>query len=196
MPVLTQLNLNIGTEQNPNMVLHDLHDIRISSTDVNTVTRLLGCDAGVNSIAPLTLANAASLLGVPQPIFSIGFGAIGVDYRWFKVTANVQWSLHDLITLGYKLLYRDSGNGKPNIMEVALNNNYGSAKVTCGNSASGVQLHFKDAGNNRVELYITLARVTSCLLMPIDRDEHRNYVSEQLSSAPDLTSATQITIEA
>ena len=64
MPVLTQLNLNIGTEQNPNMVLHDLHDIRISSTDVNTVTRLLGCDAGVNSIAPLTLANAASLLGV------------------------------------------------------------------------------------------------------------------------------------
>ena len=63
MPVLTQLNLNIGTEQNPNMVLHDLHDIRISSTDVTTVTRLLGCDAGVNSIAPLTLANAASLLG-------------------------------------------------------------------------------------------------------------------------------------
>ena len=63
MPVLTQLNLNIGTEQNPNMVLHDLHDIRISSTDVNTVTRLLGCDAGVNSIAPITLANAASLLG-------------------------------------------------------------------------------------------------------------------------------------
>ena len=63
MPVLTQLKLNIGTEQNPNMVLHDLHDIRISSTDVNTVTRLLGCDAGVNSIAPLTLANAASLLG-------------------------------------------------------------------------------------------------------------------------------------
>lgn len=64
MPVLTQLNLNIGTEQNPNMVLHDLHDIRISSTDVNTVTRLLGCDAGVNSIAPLTLDKAASLLGV------------------------------------------------------------------------------------------------------------------------------------
>lgn len=63
MPVLTQLNLNIGTEQNPNMVLHDLHDIRISSTDVTTVTRLLGCDAGVNSIAPITLANAASLLG-------------------------------------------------------------------------------------------------------------------------------------
>ena len=63
MPVLTQLNLNIGTEQNPNMVLHDLYDIRISSTDVTTVTRLLGCDAGVNSIAPLTLANAASLLG-------------------------------------------------------------------------------------------------------------------------------------
>ena len=63
MPVLTQLNLNVGTEQNPNMVLHDLHDIRISSTDVNTVTRLLGCDAGVNSIAPLTLASAASLLG-------------------------------------------------------------------------------------------------------------------------------------
>ena len=63
MPVLTQLKLNIGTEQNPNMVLHDLHDIRISSTDVTTVTRLLGCDAGVNSIAPLTLANAASLLG-------------------------------------------------------------------------------------------------------------------------------------
>lgn len=63
MPVLTQLNLNIGTEQNPNMVLHDLHDIRISSTDVNTVTRLLGCDAGVNSIAPLTLDKAASLLG-------------------------------------------------------------------------------------------------------------------------------------
>jgi hypothetical protein len=63
MPVLTQLNLNVGTEQNPNMVLHDLHDIRISSTDVTTVTRLLGCDEGVNSIAPLTLASAASLLG-------------------------------------------------------------------------------------------------------------------------------------
>lgn len=68
MPVLTQLKLNIGTEQNPNMVLHDLHDIRISSTDVTTVTRLLGCDAGVNSIAPLTLANAASLLGVNEDL--------------------------------------------------------------------------------------------------------------------------------
>ena len=73
MPVLTQLNLNIGTEQNPNMVLHDLHDIRISSTDVETVTRLLGCDAGANSIAPITLANAASLLGVSGYNNALGF---------------------------------------------------------------------------------------------------------------------------
>ena len=85
MPVLTQLNLNIGTEQNPNMVLHDLHDIRISSTDVTTVTRLLGCDAGVNSIAPLTLANAASLLGAIQSKGNIGntdVDTISVNSIW------------------------------------------------------------------------------------------------------------------
>jgi hypothetical protein len=84
MPVLTQLKLNIGTEQNPNMVLHDLHDIRISSTDVTTVTRLLGCDAGVNSIAPLTLANAASLLGVVNT--KISSGTIQVDSEGSNVS--------------------------------------------------------------------------------------------------------------
>lgn len=83
MPVLTQLNLNIGTEQNPNMVLHDLHDIRISSTDVTTVTRLLGCDAGVNSIAPLTLANAASLLGVQTVIRTINGFSSTADIRTY-----------------------------------------------------------------------------------------------------------------
>jgi hypothetical protein len=62
------------------MVLHDLHDIRISSTDVTTVTRLLGCDAGVNSIAPLTLAKAASLLGGLQHVNAPTLGANKVDW--------------------------------------------------------------------------------------------------------------------
>lgn len=109
MPVLTQLNLNIGTEQNPNMVLHDLHDIRISSTDVTTVTRLLGCDAGVNSIAPLTLANAASLLG-----------AIDYHMKWLG-------SINDLNTVedsGYGYCTASEDNGLFISLVFHSNNNY------------------------------------------------------------------------
>lgn len=132
MPALTQLNLNIGTEQNPNMVLHDLHDIRISSTDVNTVTRLLGCDAGVNSIAPLTLANAASLLGVfkyngkvenPDDVIGIGgtFDTVnGTTYKPFTYAilisfpwSNDQYALQVLFNLssGHSIAYRIGKGG-------------------------------------------------------------------------------------
>lgn len=65
MAVVNQLNLNVGTEQNPNFVLHDINDKRISTTAVTTATHLLTCNSGVTSIAPITAANLASVLGVP-----------------------------------------------------------------------------------------------------------------------------------
>ena len=64
MAVVNQLNLNVGTEQNPNFVLHDINDKRISTTAVTTATHLLTCNSGVTSIAPITAANLASVLGV------------------------------------------------------------------------------------------------------------------------------------
>lgn len=63
MAVVNQLNLNVGTEQNPNFVLHDINDNRISTKDVTTATHLLTCNSGVTSIAPITAANLASVLG-------------------------------------------------------------------------------------------------------------------------------------
>ena len=39
MAVVNQLNLNVGTEQNPNFVLHDINDKRISTTAVTTATQ-------------------------------------------------------------------------------------------------------------------------------------------------------------
>ena len=63
MAVVNQLNLNVGTEQNPNFVLHDINDKRISTTNVTTATHLLACNSGVTSIAPITAANLASVLG-------------------------------------------------------------------------------------------------------------------------------------
>ena len=63
MAVVNQLNLNVGTEQNPNFVLHDINDKRISTTAVTTATHILTCNSGVTSIAPITAANLASLLG-------------------------------------------------------------------------------------------------------------------------------------
>lgn len=64
MAVVNQLNLNVGTEQNPNFVLHDINDKRISTTAVTTATHLLSCNSGVTSIAPITAENLASVLGV------------------------------------------------------------------------------------------------------------------------------------
>ena len=63
MAVLDVLNLNLGTEQNPNWVLHDLHDKRISTTAVTTATHLLATNAGVTAMNPITAANLASVLG-------------------------------------------------------------------------------------------------------------------------------------
>ena len=63
MAVVNQLNLNVGTEQNPNFVLHDINDKRISTTAVTTATHILTCNSGVTSIAPITAANLASVLG-------------------------------------------------------------------------------------------------------------------------------------
>ena len=63
MAVLDQLNLNLGTEQNPNWVLHDLHDKRISTTAVTTATHLLATNAGVTAMNPISAANVASVLG-------------------------------------------------------------------------------------------------------------------------------------
>ena len=63
MAVVDQLNLNVGTEQNPNFVLHDINDKRISTTAVTTATHILTCNSGVSSIAPISAANLAAVLG-------------------------------------------------------------------------------------------------------------------------------------
>ena len=66
MAVLDVLNINLGTEQNPNWVLHDLHDKRISTNAVTTATHLLATNAGVTAMNPITVANLAPVLGVDK----------------------------------------------------------------------------------------------------------------------------------
>lgn len=63
MAAINQINVNIGTEQSPNYVLHDVNDKRISSTAVTTATHLLATDASLSAINPITAANLASVLG-------------------------------------------------------------------------------------------------------------------------------------
>ena len=63
MAFLDQINVNVGTEDNPSFVLHDIHDKRFSSTAVTTATHLLATDASLSAINPMTIANAASVLG-------------------------------------------------------------------------------------------------------------------------------------
>jgi hypothetical protein len=94
MAVVDQLNLNVGTEQNPNFVLHDINDKRISTTTVTTATHLLTCNSSVTSIAPITAANLASVLG-----------ALGSS----KSLSNC--SLNDVINTGmYRVTYTNSSS--------------------------------------------------------------------------------------
>jgi len=60
MAVLNQLTVS-GTT-------YDLNDKRISTTAVTTATHLLTCNSGVTSIAPITAANLASVLGGPGTV--------------------------------------------------------------------------------------------------------------------------------
>lgn len=52
--------------------VHKLNDSRITTTAVTTATHILTTNSDVTSIAPITAANLASVLGVCFP-----FGAIG-----------------------------------------------------------------------------------------------------------------------
>lgn len=63
MAFLDKINVNVGTEANPSFVLHDIHDVRANSTAVTTATHLLATDANLSAINPMTIANAASVLG-------------------------------------------------------------------------------------------------------------------------------------
>ena len=88
MAVVNQLNLNVGTEQNPNFVLHDINDKRISTTAVTTATHLLTCNSGVTSIAPITAANLASVLGAQNkltPLIKISTSSALNTTGWCRV---------------------------------------------------------------------------------------------------------------
>lgn len=86
MAVLDQLNLNLGTEQNANWVLHDLHDKRISTTAVTTATHLLATNAGVTAMNPISAANLASVLGTSSDLIDsqekLDSAQSGVHYLW------------------------------------------------------------------------------------------------------------------
>ena len=85
MAVVNQLNLNVGTEQNPNFVLHDINDKRVSTTAVTTATHILTCNSGVTSIAPITAANLASVLGVKETVSL----SSGTDLNGIKDTTKI-----------------------------------------------------------------------------------------------------------
>lgn len=71
MATLNQIKVNIGTEDNPSYVLHDVHDKRLddgASSLVTTCTHLLATNAALSSFNPITSANLASVLGVPRII--------------------------------------------------------------------------------------------------------------------------------
>lgn len=53
-------------------VTYDINDKRISSTAVTTATHILTCNSGVSSIAPITAANLAAVLGVTRAMFGDG----------------------------------------------------------------------------------------------------------------------------
>ena len=64
MAVINQLNINLGTEANQNFVLHDINDKRITTTAITTCSHILASsNASLTSIAPITAANLASVLG-------------------------------------------------------------------------------------------------------------------------------------
>jgi hypothetical protein len=115
MAVVNQLNLNVGTEQNPNFVLHDINDKRISTTAVTTATHLLTCNSGVTSIAPITAANLASVLGVSD-FFNLFTG------RGNRITANSD--LNDIIRPGaYFIQTHDDAttiSNRPNTMAAVV----------------------------------------------------------------------------
>lgn len=69
MAVVTQIKL--GTSG----TTYDINDKRITTSAVSTATHFLTTDSSVSSIAPITAANAASVLGGVQQIMGQGMDA-------------------------------------------------------------------------------------------------------------------------
>lgn len=131
--------------------VHKLNDARITTTAVTTATHILTTNSGVTSIAPITAANLASVLGdsdaysIPtqaeaHTIFKIGFSFIRTYYNGAK-----------LGSIQFICAY---GNGAPNMYEITASERdgirkYSISKVTDGND--GAVFYTDDDG----ALYIT-----------------------------------------
>ena len=87
MPEATQLNLNLGTEANPNYVLHDLTDTRLNglatcSTAATTAAKTVSLSGFVlrtNSRISVRFANAIDVAGATLNINGTGAKAIKID---------------------------------------------------------------------------------------------------------------------
>ena len=81
MAVVTQIKL--GTSG----TTYDINDERIKTTAVNTATHLLTTDSGVTSIAPITTANLASVLGVGSGAKNVNYGVSWNNGRIYKYSS-------------------------------------------------------------------------------------------------------------
>ena len=141
MAVVNQLNLNVGTEQNPNFVLHDINDKRISTTAVTTATHLLTCNSGVTSIAPITAANLAAVLGVDK--------TISVYANANAKSVNVNYSMdggYSITLLMTYIRYSDSVANSINtqVFLVTLAKGGASVKRINGNTEDYIRFYWKD----------------------------------------------------
>lgn len=120
MAAITQIKLS------SNNTTYDVNDKRISSTAVTTADYLLTCNSAVTSIAPISIANAASVLGE-----SLGF------YNSLKqIPRNTVNDLNNLTTNSFMEIYNDTIQNVPN------------------NSKYGLVIHFNVVSSN-FQLYVT-----------------------------------------
>lgn len=187
MAVVDQLNLNVGTEQNPNFVLHDINDKRISTTAVTTATHLLTCNSGVTSIAPITAANLASVLGVDKTLSTYtpaNAKSINMSYNIAK-----GYSLTMLVTF---IKYNDSTGGD-NTQVFLVTATFGGTTVKrmSGNTGDNIRFYRK-SGSLRCKN--SVAGNTQFRILSIPDTTNLNSLSFSVDDDTSVSDYTAVTI--
>lgn len=139
MAAIDQINVNIGTEQSPNYVLHDVNDKRISSTAVTTATHLLATDASLSAINPITAANLASVLGVNATLWEENFGTSsssavltkrGLRQAILIVTQNGPTRAPSIYVLKRDSIYHTICEGETKAADISIDSTTGAITIT------------------------------------------------------------------
>ena len=200
MAVVNQLNLNVGTEQNPNFVLHDINDKRISTTAVTTATRILTCNSGVTSIAPITAANLASVLGVAG---NYGFYRISGDVESASDTLKVflgQATKTNFCLWCNIMLYRLSATTKIE-RSVELFFHTGGANVNTIFSArnimgtSDLHLYYKKDTSGLTKIFLVSNAAVSYKIAAVAFSVTENFNKSVTLSTEDISNYNEMNIE-